>query len=290
MWSRSGSTSYGEIDERLVAAEQGRDPPLPGQQRRGAEDEPGEGRRAGGGAEDADLGLLQLRAVEGQRRDQQRDGEADAGDRAGARDGRPADRRSQPPARQPRHEQRRADDAERLADHVAEQDAERDRRAGRALERGRRRSRCPRWRARTAGRSRSSSMGDRAARSRSFGEIAVRGPRAPSAGAPAWAARGTRGSARRRARAPTGRRGRPTPGGPSRGRRPPARRRNRAAPPRSPAPSTKYTGPRRRASARAHEHRGEEADGPEQRAELARPRCRRSRSRPARAGRRRRRP
>ena len=129
-----GVDVVGEIDQRLVAAEQRRDPPLPGQQRRGSEHEPGEGRRAGGSAEDADLRLLEARAVERECRHQQRDGEPDAGDRPRAEDGRPADRGAQATAREPRHEQRHADDSKRLADHVAEQDAERDRRAGRALE------------------------------------------------------------------------------------------------------------------------------------------------------------
>ena len=91
-----------EVDERLGGAEQGADPQAPRQQRRGAEEQPGEERRAEGGAEDAELRLLELRAVEGERRDEQRDGEADPGDRAAAGDRRPADRRPQPPAAQPR--------------------------------------------------------------------------------------------------------------------------------------------------------------------------------------------
>src|SRR5918992_5406870 len=52
-----------EIDERLVGAEQGAYPGAPGEQRRGANQEPRYYRRADGGAEDAKLRLLQPRLV-----------------------------------------------------------------------------------------------------------------------------------------------------------------------------------------------------------------------------------
>ena len=117
-----------EVDERLRGTEQRADPQAPRQQRRRAEEQPGEQRRAERGAEDAELRLLELRPVERERRDQQGDGEADPGDRAAAGDGRPADRRPQPAAAQPREQPREAEDADRLADDVAEEDPERDRR------------------------------------------------------------------------------------------------------------------------------------------------------------------
>ena len=88
-----------EVDERLRGSEQGADPQPPRQQRRRAEQQPGDERRAERGAEDAELRLLELLPVERERRDEQRDGEADPGDRAAAGDGGPADRRPQPPRR-----------------------------------------------------------------------------------------------------------------------------------------------------------------------------------------------
>ena len=49
-----------EVDERLRRAEQRADPQPPRQQRRRAEQQPGDERRGEGGAEDADLRLLEL--------------------------------------------------------------------------------------------------------------------------------------------------------------------------------------------------------------------------------------
>ena len=129
MWSRSGSTGTARSTQRLGAAEQGPDPRLPRQQRGGAEDEPGQGEAQIAAAQHAELGLLELGAVEGEVGDQQRDGEPDAGDRAAAGDRRPADRRAEPAAAQPRHQPGDAGDADRLAEQVADEDAERDRRA-----------------------------------------------------------------------------------------------------------------------------------------------------------------
>ena len=83
-----------EVDERLRGAEQGADPQPPGQERRGAEQEPGDERCAERGTEDPELRLLEPAPLEGEGRDEQRDGEADPGDRAAAGDGRPAHRRS----------------------------------------------------------------------------------------------------------------------------------------------------------------------------------------------------
>ena len=83
-------------------------------------DEPREKRRTERRGEHADLRVLELAAVEGERRNQDRHGEADPRDRAGAGDGRPPDRRPQLAARQLRDEPRAADDAAGLAEHVAE--------------------------------------------------------------------------------------------------------------------------------------------------------------------------
>ena len=100
MWSRSGSTVDGEVDERLGAV-----PSSARIRSRGGsiavarKTSQRERRRDERGAEDAELRLLELVAVEGERRDQQRDGEPDAGDRAAAGDRGPADRRAQPAAR-----------------------------------------------------------------------------------------------------------------------------------------------------------------------------------------------
>ena len=139
-----GSTSMIEVDERLDGAEQ-RAHAEPSREQRGrAEEQPGEERRAEGGAQDAELRLLELAA---RRRRASRSAATTvkpiAGDRAAACDGRPADRRPQPAAAQPRHQPRAAEDPERLADDVAEQDPERDRRAERTRRGSRRRSRCP---------------------------------------------------------------------------------------------------------------------------------------------------
>ena len=95
---------------------------------------PCEQRRACARAEDAELGLLELRAGEGEGRDQQGHGEADPGDRPAGRDRRPPDRRAEPAAAEPGDEPGDADDADRLADHVAEEDPERDRGADRTLQ------------------------------------------------------------------------------------------------------------------------------------------------------------
>ena len=81
-----------QVGQRLGAAEQGTDAQAPRQQRGRAEEQPGEDRRAERGAEDPELRLLELRAVERERRDEQRDGEADAGDRR---------RRRRPPPSRP---------------------------------------------------------------------------------------------------------------------------------------------------------------------------------------------
>jgi succinate dehydrogenase/fumarate reductase flavoprotein subunit len=53
-----------EIDERLVSAEQGLQPGALRQQHRGTNQEPCDYSRTKRGAEDAELRLLQLRAVE----------------------------------------------------------------------------------------------------------------------------------------------------------------------------------------------------------------------------------
>jgi hypothetical protein len=75
-----------EVSERLAGSEQGLGARTPRQQRRRPEQRPGEARRPDGGAEDAELRLLELGPVEGKRRDQQRDRETDARDRATAGD------------------------------------------------------------------------------------------------------------------------------------------------------------------------------------------------------------
>jgi hypothetical protein len=87
-----------KVEERLCAAEQ-RGSATPGrQQADDAEHQPRHGRRADGGGEDPRLGLLELCAAEGQRRDEQRDGEAHASTRPCACHGPPASRRPQPSA------------------------------------------------------------------------------------------------------------------------------------------------------------------------------------------------
>jgi hypothetical protein len=117
-----------EVGQRLRSSEQRADAQPSRQQRGGAEEQPGDERRAYGGTEDAELRLLQVLPVECEGGDEQRDREADPGDRAAAGNGRPTDRRSQPAAAQPGEEPGAAEDSHRLADHVAEQDPERDRR------------------------------------------------------------------------------------------------------------------------------------------------------------------
>src|SRR5205823_1680260 len=75
---------HGQVDERLGSAEERPEPPPPWQQRRAAEEEPGQERGAERRAEDPDLRLCQLLAVERELRDQQCDGEADPCDRPAA--------------------------------------------------------------------------------------------------------------------------------------------------------------------------------------------------------------
>ncbi len=58
-----------EVDERLGGAQQRSEAKTPRKQRGGAEQEPGDDGRAERRTEDAELGLLELRAVEGERRD-----------------------------------------------------------------------------------------------------------------------------------------------------------------------------------------------------------------------------
>jgi hypothetical protein len=117
-----------EIDDRLGGPEQRADARPPRQERRRAEEQPRECGRRRGRTEDAELGLLQLVPVEGERRDEQRNREADACDRPAAGDGDPSHRRLEPASAQPRGEPRAAEDSDRLAGDVAEDDAERDRR------------------------------------------------------------------------------------------------------------------------------------------------------------------
>ena len=123
-----------EVRERLRGPEQRADLQPFREHRRRAEEEPGEEGRAERRAEDPELRLLELAAVEGERRDEQRDGKADAGDRPAAGDGHPADRRPDTPAAHARNEPRGAEDPDGLAEDVAEQDPERDRRAEGARE------------------------------------------------------------------------------------------------------------------------------------------------------------
>ena len=127
------------------------DASAPGQHRSRAEEEPREYRRRERRGEDPDLRLLELATVEDERRDEEGDREADPGDRAAAGDRGPADGRLKGPAAHSGDEPGRSKNAERLAYHVADEDPERDRRRER-LPRSLRRSRCPRSRARRAGR------------------------------------------------------------------------------------------------------------------------------------------
>ena len=83
------------------------------------------------GREHAELGLLEQRPLEGERRDEQRDGEADAGRRGGDDERGPRDRQPRAAEHRARREPRRAQDPERLADHVRGDDAERHRRGRR---------------------------------------------------------------------------------------------------------------------------------------------------------------
>ena len=61
-----------EVDERLSRTEQRANPEAARKQRRRTEEQPGEERSAEGGAQDAELCLLELRPLEGERRDEQR--------------------------------------------------------------------------------------------------------------------------------------------------------------------------------------------------------------------------
>ena len=91
----------GEVGEQLGGAQEDTIAPTLREQVGGAEREPGDERRAGDGAENAELGLLELGPRERQARDQQGHGEADPGDRPAAGDGRPADRRAESAATEP---------------------------------------------------------------------------------------------------------------------------------------------------------------------------------------------
>ena len=90
-----------EVDEQLRGSEQGADSRALREQRRNPEQQPGQGESAESGAEDAELRLLELGPVEGDRRDEQRDGEADARDSPSACDSGPADGRPQSSLGQP---------------------------------------------------------------------------------------------------------------------------------------------------------------------------------------------
>ena len=118
-----------EVDERLGGAQEGTNPKAARKQSSGAKEQPGEDRRAECGAQDAQLRLLELGTVEGERRDEQRDGEADPGDRAAPGHSRPAHRRAEPSAAQSGEQPRASEDPHRLAGDVADEDPERDRRA-----------------------------------------------------------------------------------------------------------------------------------------------------------------
>ena len=123
-----------EVDERLGGAQEGTNPKAARKQSSGAKEQPGEDRRAECGAQDAQLRLLELGTVEGERRDEQRDGEADPGDRAAPGHSRPAHRRAEPSAAQSGEQPRASEDPHRLAGDVADEDPERDRRAERTPE------------------------------------------------------------------------------------------------------------------------------------------------------------
>src|SRR6202030_2202541 len=85
-----------EVSDDLGGAEQGADLQPGWQEADGAEDQPGDRRRGEHGGQYAELGFPQLRAGEGQGRDQDGHREADSGDRADPGDGDPADGRPEP--------------------------------------------------------------------------------------------------------------------------------------------------------------------------------------------------
>ena len=192
-----GVDRHGEVDQRLRAAEQGPDPRLPGQHR-GRRGRPA---RSGPRRTSAALSTPSFAS---------RSSSPSKASAAISSEtvkpmpaivpppivaAQPTGGRSRPAA-QPRHQPGDAGDPDRLAEHVADDDPERDRRGVGAARGSRRRSRCRRWRARTAARSRSSSTGGRAAAGARSARPPPSARRAPSGRAPGSAARGSRGTGR----------------------------------------------------------------------------------------------
>ena len=110
-------------------------------------------------AEDPQLGLLELDALERDVGDEQRHREPDAGDRGRADERWPRDGAGEPAEPRPRHQPGHADDAERLAHDEPDDDAEDDRLGQDARARPRPRGSRRRWPGRRAARPRSWSTG-----------------------------------------------------------------------------------------------------------------------------------
>ena len=293
MWSRSGSTGSDQVDELLRVAEQRPRPARLGSSAVTRNTSPGQhgrdDRRATSTPTFASASCGPSNARLAISSD---DGEADAGDGAAAEHRGPADRRPDPARGSAgSSSQDAADDRDRLADDVPEQDAERDRRGERPREERGRRSRCRRWPARTAARSRSWSTGGRSAAaarsataSRSGRRVAVRassgvGCSRNSRNSPLACSSSSRPGEYAGRGQPDRQPGDDRVDAAGQQRRPHERRRTARTPT-----------PRRTCSARMHQHHRERQRSPGPAASPRCPRCRRPRSRPARPGRRRRRP